>query len=172
MLQVNPNGSVQQMEEKNAVLPKGVIGIAFGATPAETIIKVGDGVHPWNSLPKYGDVSTELEAKLPMADFEAFLTVLNGRFEGGSITMSVNEETGAREFEFVEDVDEPQSGGDDNPTGGEGTGGEGTGGEGTGGESSGSDEPQSGGTGGDEPQSGGTGGDDNNNPEENNPTDE
>ncbi len=152
MLQVNPNGSVQQMEEKNAVLPKGVIGIAFGATPAETIIKVGDGVHPWNSLPKYGDVSTELEAKLPMADFEAFLTVLNGQFEGGGIVMSVNEETGAREFEFVEDEDEPQSGGDETPTGGEGTGGE----------PSGSDEPQS----------GGTGGDDNNNPEENNPTDE
>lgn len=157
MLQVNPNGSVQQMEEKNAVLPKGVIGIAFGATPDETIIKVGDGVHPWNSLPKYGDVSTVLAAKLSMEDFEAFLTVLNGRFEGGSITMSVNEETGAREFEFVEDEDEPQSGGDETPTGGEGTGGEGTGGE-----SSGSDEPQS----------GGTGGDDNNNPEENNPTDE
>lgn len=55
MLQVNPNGSATQMQEKNPVLPKGVIGIAFGATPADTVIKVGNGATPWNSLPKYGD---------------------------------------------------------------------------------------------------------------------
>ena len=56
-MQVNPNGSTSAMAEKNPVLPKGVIGIAFGATPADTVIKVGDGILPWNSLPKYGDTN-------------------------------------------------------------------------------------------------------------------